>query len=89
MPSTPKKCLKMKTDFGDDVKKGGKKDNYVCRNDFSTKPFPSVVESSVSEVKSFLFYGDHFADNCLPAQMAPVITPASPFPKINHLIKTN
>ena len=36
---------------------------------------------------SFL-WSAHFADNCLPAQMAPVITPASPFPKIDHFIKT-
>ena len=58
-----------------------------CRNDFSTQQFPSVVESSVSEVKSFLFYGRPISwITVLPAQMAPVITPASPFPKIDHLI---
>jgi len=85
----PKKMPQNENRFWWRREKGGKKVNYVCRNDFSTKPFPSVVESSVSEVKSFLFYGDHFADNCLPAQMASEITPAFPFHKINHLIKTN
>ena len=76
------KCLKTDTYFGDDMKNEGKEKMIFYRNYFSTKQFPSVVESSVSEVKSFLFYDRPISRiTALPAQMVPVITPLPPFRK--------
>jgi len=58
---------------------------FFCRN--QTVFQCSWVISFRGQKFSFL-WSAHFPDNCLPAQMAPVITPASPFPKIDHLIET-